>query len=206
MKFAEINKQFTDIVEAYLQDGYVFNTSSFGRCITMGDICKVDLTDGKEIVRIRLTESRDKLETARGNYYLTSLTITVGVETPSVKPNTAKSDPLFPTKAMDIVYLNRVFAIPDSGSDGDWYGSMSEAFDAIDIRRKRRSASAVPERINFGDDAKRIVLPYVRRQKGCASARASEIYSVSKKFCEDVHGRQYGFYTVMVRNRAYHLK
>lgn len=206
MKFADINKQFTDIVEAYLQEGYVFNTSSFGNSITMGDICKVDLTDGREIVRIRLTESWDKLETGRGNYYLTSVTLTVGVETPSVKPNTKKADPFFPTKAMDIVYMDRVFAIPDSGSDGDWYGSMAEAMDACDVRRKRRSANYVSECINFGSDAKRIVLPYVKRQKYCTSVRASEIESVRKHFGEDVHGHQYGFYTVSVRGRAYHLK
>ena len=49
MKYAEINKKFTEKVAEYLSMGYSFNTRTMAGRVCSGS--KVDLTDGNEIIR-----------------------------------------------------------------------------------------------------------------------------------------------------------
>jgi len=51
MKFETINRKFTEVVSEWIGKGYAFNTATMGG--SQGEIAKVDLTDGKEIIRIR---------------------------------------------------------------------------------------------------------------------------------------------------------
>lgn len=48
----EINKIYTEGVKSYLDKSYVFNTSTMAG--SQGEIAKVDLTDNKEVIRIRI--------------------------------------------------------------------------------------------------------------------------------------------------------
>ena len=58
MTYADINKMFTAEVSKYLALGYHFNTSTMNA--SEGELGKVDLTDGKEVVRVLLrTFSKD---------------------------------------------------------------------------------------------------------------------------------------------------
>lgn len=50
MKYADINRRFTEIVAEWLAKGYSINTASMSG--SQGETAKIDLTDGKEIVRI----------------------------------------------------------------------------------------------------------------------------------------------------------
>ena len=52
---SDIDKKFTDIVNNYLSSGYKIYTNTMGD--SQGEIAKIDLTNGKEIVRV-LLESR----------------------------------------------------------------------------------------------------------------------------------------------------
>lgn len=52
MKYAEINKRYTQIVAEYFAKGYQVNSGTMSG--TQGEIAKVDFTDGKEIIRVML--------------------------------------------------------------------------------------------------------------------------------------------------------
>ena len=52
MKYTEINNRYTAIVAEYLSKGYTFNTATMPG--SQGERAKVDLTDGKEVIRIVL--------------------------------------------------------------------------------------------------------------------------------------------------------
>ena len=55
MKLHEIEKVYTDIVNGYLEDGYSVNFNTMGG--SQGEICKIDLRKGTEIIRV-LTEHK----------------------------------------------------------------------------------------------------------------------------------------------------
>jgi uncharacterized protein YeeX (DUF496 family) len=50
MKFAEINRRYTEAVAEWLAKGYTINTATMSG--TQGEFAKIDLTDGKEIIRV----------------------------------------------------------------------------------------------------------------------------------------------------------
>lgn len=72
MKYVDINKRFTEIVSEYIAEGYTLNTASMNG--SEGEISKVDLTDGKEILRV-LVRRFDDCESL---FNLTGVEITVG--------------------------------------------------------------------------------------------------------------------------------
>lgn len=56
----EINKIYTEEVKSYLNKGYIFNTSTMAG--SQGEIVRVDLTNGKEVVRVRIERFRVRTE------------------------------------------------------------------------------------------------------------------------------------------------
>ena len=54
MKYAEINKIFTNKVNEYLANGYTINSATMSG--SQGEVAKIDLTNGNEIIRIMIDE------------------------------------------------------------------------------------------------------------------------------------------------------
>lgn len=57
MKFVDINKRYTDLIANYITAGYHFNTVTMSG--SQGEIARVDLTDGNEIVTIYIDSFSD---------------------------------------------------------------------------------------------------------------------------------------------------
>ena len=75
MKYIDINRKFTETVSSYIAQGYIINTASMSG--SQGEIAHIDLTDGKQIVRVLLDsftewEDYNQLEVfgALGKYIL----------------------------------------------------------------------------------------------------------------------------------------
>ena len=64
MKYADINRRFTEIVAEWLAKGYSINTASMSG--SQGETAKIDLTDGKEIVRILVDRFSDYAANVEG--------------------------------------------------------------------------------------------------------------------------------------------
>lgn len=77
MKFAEINKMFTEIVNEYISKGYYINTGSMGG--SQGEIAKVHLTDGKELICVYIDYTcNKKVIYAENTHFLKAIEIVVG--------------------------------------------------------------------------------------------------------------------------------
>lgn len=57
MKYADINKRYTEIASEYMTAGYTLNTATMTG--SQGEIASIDLTDGKEIIRVLVTSFHD---------------------------------------------------------------------------------------------------------------------------------------------------
>ena len=81
MKYADINKRFTEIVAEYISKGYTINTASMRG--SQGEIAKVDLTNGTEIIRVMVNNFSDLSNGIDG------IQITVGRSTDKALPNSS---------------------------------------------------------------------------------------------------------------------
>lgn len=85
MTFAEINRKYTEIISAYLANGYVINAGTMGG--SQGEITKVDLTNGQHILRVLIKRGFCTDDSC----WLDTLEIVVGVAEPAVLPNKGSS-------------------------------------------------------------------------------------------------------------------
>ena len=183
MKFADINRKLTEIVADYISRGYVINTNTMN-CLESGTKGKVDVTDGKEIIRILLEEFRVEVDWLGEKWTprVYGVRLVVGRATENLKPHSKNFDSIW-NHNLDIIYEHKFYRVGDW--DSDWYGSIVDAVVREDKHRKRISDSWESEFVVFGEDAKRIVLPFLRRQKNCKTATVKNITRVSKRCRED---------------------
>ena len=57
MKYADINKRYTEIISEYMATGYTLNSSTMTG--SQGETASIDLTDGKEIIRVLVSRFSD---------------------------------------------------------------------------------------------------------------------------------------------------
>lgn len=169
MKYAEINRQFTDTVMRYLAKGMVINTGTMG-----GGTC-VDLTDGNKITRVMVKKdynSRlccDCYQIVVGDY----------LDMKRATPN--KPRELFGTIYDDelvIVEKSECFYNARYNKGGDWFVTENE-IKAHDTKRAERFCARMDiergKEVDISKKAAHIVLGYVRRQKRCKTAKVSDI-------------------------------
>lgn len=99
MKFADINRRYTEVVAEYMAKGYTINAGTMSA--SQGEICHIDLTDGVEIIRVYMDSFyrwKDKL--ADG------IVIAVGRSKEAVAPNMSKD-------MGGIVWTNRLEVITE---------------------------------------------------------------------------------------------
>ena len=167
MKFSEINSIFTQKVKEYLDMGYTINTTTMSGL--QGEVAKVDLTNGKEIIRIRM-ESHYRLGRE-------TLHIIVGKCTDKVKPNGSFHDIVWNQnlKELEETVFYKV------GNKGNFYGTEEEAQAARDKHLMRRDARGwgysedENNTVWFDESYTDIVLPIIRRSKGMKTVKRSDV-------------------------------
>ena len=80
MKYIDINQKFTAKVAEYIAKGYTINTATMSG--SQGEVAHVDLTDGKQVVRVLL----DSFTEYDSFYSLSVLVIVVGTPAVNVVP------------------------------------------------------------------------------------------------------------------------
>lgn len=136
MKYIDINKRFTEIVSEYIATGYTLNTASTNG--SEGEISKVDLTDGKEILRV-LVRRFDDCESLHS---LTGVEITVGrvPEEDRVTPHDDSNWFAPWNNHLDQLRQERFFQVGESQRSGKFYGTRQEAEAAWAVRFQRYKA------------------------------------------------------------------
>lgn len=161
MKYADINRQFTEIVAGYLKAGYTFNTATMGG--SQCEIARVDLNDGKNVIRILLQSFFCKDDFFNDGYEIIvgSTRSTIGANQP---PENAAGT--IWNNRLDVVYRREFYEICKRNGYAVWFGNRDEAISASNVRVARRAQKGyyvVSKDDMTGDNAIRAAERYVRR-------------------------------------------
>lgn len=183
MKFEEINKRFTAAAAEWMAKGWHINTGSMGG--HQGEIAKLDLTDGTEVIRILLNgTSTEPVRFEDMRYRVPYIALTVGKVTDGVTPNSPNSWPTAWNQNLEVISEERFYRI---GERSGWYGTLEDAVTQQVRHEARLEAREVGEDRLIGcrnpaedEKARRIALAYVRRQPRHRSARLRDVRCVKK--------------------------
>ena len=139
MTYTGINEKFTEEVSKYLELGYHFNTASMNG--SQGELAKVDLTNGTEIIRIvarTFIEGFDKqgVELIAGRV----------AEKENVRPDVAYCINTIWDGRLERVSSQRFYEVSGYGDPDKFYGTEADA-EAVSKVRMRRYAQR-PDRQN----------------------------------------------------------
>lgn len=181
MKFEIINRRFTETVSEWLTKGYTINTASM--CGSQGEIGKIDLTDGKEVIRILLdTFTMHSARNSEKWYSLEGVKLIVGRVTDPVVPNSEDTWNHIWNNHLEVLSCEEYYQIGRAHRDNSkWYGTEAEAIAQQDKSHSRYRARWTSINQTLSDEAAVIVLPFIRRQPKCKRAKACDIESVIKR-------------------------
>ena len=193
MKYANINRRFTEIVAEWMAKGYTINTASMSG--SQGETAKIDLTDGKEIIRILLERFSDYAANVEG------VEIIVGKALDAdVRPNSNDNWGTLWNNRLEVLQQERFFKIGESRVSGTQYGTEAEAKAAAELRVKRYIAKKCSSKSEtFTGKAVEIAKRVIRRKSGVNRIIEADI-SVFKR--NDADGASY---FVSYRNKTYRL-
>ena len=208
MKFAEINAKFTATVAEWMAKGYSINTTTMAG--SQGELGKIDLTDGKEIIRVLLDEFGSPCVKIDNRYYhLEGAKLIVGRVKDNIQPNVPSTYNTVWNNRLDVISCEEFYEIGRAKRNGQkWYGTKDQAIAQQDIEWNRYLARHTEDHIELPEAAKEIVLPFVRRQPKCKSIRLSEISKVTKVLgyhTENNHFKEYARYTIGARGQSFRL-
>lgn len=168
LTMADINRDFTATVKQYLDKGYTFRISGMGG--SQGEVAKVDLTNGAEVIRVLLDRECERS--------IDSLSLIVG----RVTDNISERHTLIWNSHLEVISKRRFFVVDRDN------GCFTLSYDEICKIREKRLVRYDNDRYKeypFPDQtrAKAIVLPFVRRHKGLARASIKQIDSVYYAVC-----------------------
>lgn len=197
----DIENLYTDTIKEYLDKGYRIYYSTMGR--RQGEIVKIDLTNDKEVIRILLSNKTEHYREHPIHKYmdLDYLTIIVGRNTDKLIGDSFV-DTIW-NKHLELISEIRFYKI-DRKNDS-FFGTKKEAIDAMHKyyeRLKFKSFDWAEERVEINsDEAKRIVLPFVKRQYRCKSATVKDIEKIEKVIPKN--GKVY--YMIQVKGKRYEM-
>lgn len=131
MKFIDINRKFTAAVSSYMAQGYYINAASMSG--SQGEIAHIDLTDGKQIVRVLL----DSFTEWEDYNQLEGLKLVVGIAADNVKPNDNQRCDVIWNNRLDVISCEKFYKLSSNRDDSVFYGTREEATAADEKRFER---------------------------------------------------------------------
>lgn len=117
MKFEQINRKFTETVAEWMAKGYIVNTATMSG--SQGEIGKIDLTDGKEIIRVVLGYTNKPWVTIENrSYSFDGVELAVGRITDNVQPHTNDTWGTAWTSNMEVLSSEVFYEIGRGKRDG----------------------------------------------------------------------------------------
>ena len=186
MNIQDIGALFTERVNEYLAHGYRFCINTMGG--SQGEDAKVDLTNGKDFIRVMVDRCMKD--------YKDCVAITVGKAT---NVNYKRWREIVWNNSLQIISEDVFYEI-----SRNYYGTIEEV-DVANAKRMKREHNRLNDNyVSFTNKTTQaLFLPFVRAQKGCKSARASEICVCKERSVWSEKGR-YTYY-VKCRGHAYSL-
>ena len=164
MKLHEIEKVYTDIVNGYLADGYAVNFNTMGG--SQGEICKIDLRKGTEIIRVLTEHKMIDWDWA--------IVITVG-RAKNVSSNSLRdiiwNDDIETIKSLEFYELG----IKKNGER--YFGSKSEAEESRKKRMSRMASRYICKDME-SEEVKKAAWKVLKKQKGMKNIPYSSVDKV----------------------------
>lgn len=141
MKYADINRRFTEIAAEYMAAGYVLNTASMNG--SGGEIANLDLTDGQEIIRLLVTRFHDWGDCCTNE----GVDIIVGraAKEDRAEPHADSGWQTIWNSHLEVLRQERFYQVGEDWGDGNFYGTQKEAEAAWAIRMRRYKAKREKE-------------------------------------------------------------
>ena len=177
MKYADINKRYTEIVTEWIGKGYTVNTATMSG--SQGEKAKIDLTNGSKIIRILVCTFHDWGENTEG------VEIIVGKCTDKVKPHDGIGYDTIWNNLLEVLHRERFYKIGRNHSEH--YGTQAEAKAAEEksLERWCRKDIASYEKVDFTNPkAVQIAKSYILRKNICKRVNLDNISvykTISKK-------------------------
>lgn len=194
MKFADINKRFTEIVAEYIAKGYTINTKTMDSCGGIGVFAGVDLTNGEEIIRVYIKD-KHYFDVASDDFISYDMfCIVVGRDTRNAPINEPKRG-YIDNDRIEIISEETYYQIADK----DFFGTREDSEKQQKKRHERiRARHIYKGRKTFPESANTAVLSFMQRQKGCKTIKLADIEKVVKDESD-------GTYWVYAKNKRYQI-
>ena len=187
MKYIDINQKFTAKVAEYIAKGYTTMSGS------QGEVAHVDLTDGKQVVRV-LLDSFTEYDSFNS---LSGLEIVVGTPADKVVPyDTVRYNTIWNNR-LEVIESERFYEIGSSKRRGNtFYGTKAEAeqAEALSVERYKAKSKTSPY-IDLTDRYLPLAVSIVKKRTGC-----TRIQKANVRIHKDSKG-----YIVSYRNELYRL-
>lgn len=200
----EIEAIFTQKVSEFIQNGYTLNLSTMGG--SQGEIGKVDMRKGNEIIRIMLHS--DSTYCKRGNckYFCEFVALTVGRNTDeqrSSRPFDGFSNTIW-NKNLEIIEQRKFFKVD---GDADYFTEDENEYEAMKVKqmqryRNRKSSEVVSELPK--EKAAAVVLGWIRKQPRCKSVKLGEIEKVVRKVSYSMFNDSYKVHFIVTARGTQH--
>ena len=159
MKYTDINRKFTDTVSSYLANGYHFNTATMNG--SQGEISAVDLTNGREIIRVLLQHFSGK------NYFDGGIEIVVGrvKESERIQPNSSHNrHDIIWNGRLEVISCERFYELSRHGSVDPFFGTEAESDVVSEKRLARYSYRHDQSSTDITEKAAPLVKEYIREK------------------------------------------
>lgn len=201
MKFADINRQFTEIAESYLDHGYHINTATMGP--SSGEVAHLDLTNGSVVIRIVLLSFFKDDDFYNEGYEL--IVGSANEAAPDAQPSMFVS---IWNNRLHVVERHKFFCIggilKGKHRDERFYGTRDEAEAAAKTRSDRAAAIYMSARPSvMTSRAAKIAERYISRVTGIKHPNRAKL-NVRHTIRRD-DGRVYGQYIVTYNGKSYIL-
>lgn len=175
----DIEQFYTDTVDYYINNGYRINYRTMSG--HQGELAKIDLTNGKEIIRVLITSDNDFCYKTENNRIvdLDFIKIIVGKNTDKIFNSLHET---IWNHHLEIISEYRFYRIGESYRS-NFFGTKEEAISAKLKHYDRLKNSEFyydGKEIVLSDKAKKIVLPFMKRQRKCSSITTKQIDKVYK--------------------------
>lgn len=178
MLFKEINQKFTDKVVEYINKGYHINSATMSG--SQGETAKVDLTDGKEIIRILIDDKTDYDD------YSDYTVIIVCRCTDNVRIDFNSTWDIIWNDHCEIISEDRFYK-----AGNGWFVTKDESVRNRKIKHDRHEArrdSEYPYKdYKFDDSAKNIMISCIKRKLNRKRFSIDKIEGIYKQFIRNIN-------------------
>ncbi len=190
MKKHDIEAIFTAKVQDYILKGYTISTTTMNG--HQGEIAKIDVTDGKEVIRTLLTDEREWRDDERREIEYVQLTIGRSTETHERRPHCnpfADSYPTLWNNKLDVIEQRTFYQINRNEDyfteDFDEYKAMQDVqYDRM-MKRDPRWSPKTTEMTS--DKAIAAAVRYLKRKTGKSRITTKEIKITRKVWKDEQH-------------------